>query len=342
MALLTLIQAHSEAATPHAVETPAAQHGAEAAHGAAQAASHGAEAAHGAAQAAGHAAEAAGHGASHEHIPVIVEKLNDVLGPAIFNLQGQIMPPLYKALKIFGDHWPGEGLSYEQYRAAGNLPLPTHVVMFLFVVLVAVVVLAILRGKLSTENPSNKQQTFEVGVEAVRSLLSDLVGPGGMKHFPVVATFGLLILLSNLTGMLPDMVAPTANFNMTLALALTSFIYYNYVGIRENGLFGHLKHFAGPVLWLAPLMFPIEIVSNLARIMSLSMRLFGNIYGEEQVSGAISAMVQWGVPMLLMPLGLLTSFLQTFIFIVLSMVYLGEVSHHEHSEHEHDGHAAAH
>ena len=305
------------------------EHGQEAA-GAAQPA---AEAAHAAAEHGGGAAEHA------EHVPIIVEKLNELVGPALFEMQKAIMPPIYSALKIFGDHWPGEGMSYEQYRAAGFMPLPTHVVMFLFVVLVAVVVLALLRGKLSTESPTTRQQTFEVGVEAVRGLLSDLVGPGGMKHFPVVATFGTLILLSNLTGMLPDMVAPTANFNMTLALALSSFLYYNFVGIRENGLFGHLKHFAGPVLWLAPLMFPIEIVSNLARIMSLSMRLFGNIYGEEQVSGAISSMVQWVVPALLMPLGLLTSFLQTFIFIVLSMVYLGEVSHH--SE-DHGEHGAAH
>ena len=316
------------------------QHGQEAAHGVA-------EAAHGAAQAAGQAAEATAehHG---EHVPIIVEKLNDFFGPALFSLQSNIMPPIYKALKVFGDHWPGEGMSYEQYRHAGELPLPTHIVMFLFVLLVAVVVLNFLRGKLSTENPSNRQQGFEVGVEAIRSLLSDLVGPAGMKHFPIVATFGLLILLSNLTGMLPDMVAPTANFNITLALALSSFLYYNYVGIKENGLFGHLKHFCGPVLWLAPLMFPIEIISNLARIMSLSMRLFGNIYGEEQVSGAIAQMVQWVVPALLMPLGLLTSFLQTFIFIILSMVYLGEVSHHSdehhaedhHSEVAHAGHAA--
>ena len=315
MALLIFLQEHGQAATQHANETAgSAQHAAAASHG------------------------------SHEHVPIIVEKLNDSLGPAIFNLQSQIMPPIYQAVKIFGAHWPGEGLTYEQYRAVGQLPLPTHVVMFLFVVFIAVIVLTILRGKLSTENPSTKQQTLEVGVEAVRGLLADLVGPGGMKHFPVVATFGLLILLSNLTGMLPDMVAPTANYNMTLALALTSFVYYNAVGIRENGLLGHLKHFCGPVMWLAPLMFPIEIVSNLARIMSLSMRLFGNIYGEEQVSGAISSMVQWGVPSLLMPLGLLTSVLQTFIFIVLSMVYLGEVSHHEGDhDHGHDhGHATAH
>jgi F-type H+-transporting ATPase subunit a len=214
--------------------------------------------------------------------------------------------------------------------------------MFLFVVLVSVLVLWFLRRKLSVESPTNRQQAFEIGVETVRGLLNDLVGPGGMKHFPVVATFGLLILLSNLTGMLPDMIAPTANFNVTLALAITSFLYYNYVGIHENGLLGHLKHFGGPVPSIAIMiiLFPIELISNLARILSLSMRLFGNIYGEEQVSGVISSMMQWILPMLLMPLGLLTSFLQAFIFIVLSMVYLGEVSHH--SEEHHGGAAHEH
>jgi F-type H+-transporting ATPase subunit a len=284
-----------------------------------------------------HAAEAAPHGAGHsEHVPIIVQKVNEWVGPAIFDLQSKIMPPIYKVFGfLFGDHWPGEGKTYQQYVAESNLPIPTHVVMFLIVVFLAVVVLWFLRGKLSAESPSNRQQTFEVGVEMIRNLLGDLVGPSGMKHFPVVATFAVLILFSNLLGFVPDMAAPTANFNTTLALALTSFLYYNYIGIRENGLIGHLKHFTGPIWWIAWLMFPIEIVSNLARVMSLSMRLFGNIYGEEQVSGAISNMVQWIVPALIMPLGLLTSLLQTFIFVVLSMVYLGEVSHHteEHGEH---------
>jgi F-type H+-transporting ATPase subunit a len=298
---------------------------------------HGQKAAEGASGAAQHGAEAAGHAAAHgEHIPWIVGKVNEWIGPQVFELQSKIMPPIYKVFGfMFGDHWPGEGKTYQQYVAEGYLPIPTHVVMFLFVVFIAVVVLTILRGKLSAEAPNTRQQTLEVGVETVKGLLNDLVGPGGMKHFPVVATFGVLILLSNLTSFLPDMVAPTANFNVTLALALSSFLYYNYVGIRENGLIGHLKHFAGPIWWMAWLMFPIEIVSNLARILSLSMRLFGNVYGEEQVSGAISNMVQWIVPAMIMPLGLLTSVLQTFIFIVLSMVYLGEVSHHseEHGEH---------
>ena len=296
-----------------------------------------------------HGQQAAEHGAraGHaKHVPFIVDKLNhSSIGEAVFNIQKVIMPPIYNALKIFGPEWPGENKSFQEYLDAGYLPIPTHVVMFLFVVLVAVVVLAILRGKLSVESPNKRQQTLEVGVETIRGLLNDLVGIGGMKHFPVVATFGLLILLSNLTGMLPDMVAPTANFNVTLALAITSFLYYNYVGIRENGLLGHIKHFGGPVPSIAIMLilFPIEIISNLARILSLSMRLFGNIYGEEQVSGVIASLMQWVVPVLLMPLALLTYVLQTFIFIVLSMVYLGEVSGHseDHGAHGHET-AAAH
>ncbi len=291
-------------------------------------------------------AAAEGHGGAHggEHIPFIVEKVNEWFGPAVFDIQKEIMPAIYKALKVFGPEWPGEGMSFQQYVDAGNLPIPTHVVMFLIVVLVAVVVLTILRGKLSAESPTHRQQTLEVGVEMVRNMLSEMIGPGGMRHFPVVATFGVLILLSNLLGMLPDMVAPTANFNVTLALALTSFLYYNYVSIRENGIVGYFKHFAGPIpnVLIMIFMFPIEILSNLARLLSLSMRLFGNMYGEEQVSGVISSLVQWGLPILLMPLALLTSVLQTFIFVLLSMIYLGEVSHHseDHAEHGH-AHATA-
>ncbi len=291
-----------------------------------------------------HGQQAAGHAAAAhaEHVPFIVTKLNDWIGEPVFNIQKVIMPKIYHALKIFGPEWPGEGKTFQEYLDAGYLPIPTHVVMFLFVVLVSVVVLTILRGKLSVESPNKRQQTFEVGVETVRGLLNDLVGINGMKHFPVVATFGLLILLSNLTGLLPDMAAPTANFNVTLALAIASFLYYNYVGIRENGLLGHIKHFGGPVPSIAimVILFPIEIISNLARILSLSMRLFGNIYGEEQVSGVISSLMQWVVPVLLMPLALLTYVLQTFIFIVLSMVYLGEVSGHS-EDHGDGGHATA-
>ncbi|MFN7946998.1 MAG: F0F1 ATP synthase subunit A [Blastocatellia bacterium] len=288
-----------------------------------------------------HAAEA-GHAAGGHHVPWLVEQVNHWFGEAVFSIQSQLMPKLYAIVRA---HWPGEGKTYEQYLDSGQLPIPAHVVMFIVVAIIAVVILYFLRGKLSAESPTTRQQTFEVGVEAVRSMLRDLVGPHGLKYFPVVATFATLIFISNLMGMLPSIVAipPTANLNTTLALALCSFLYYNYVGIKENGLFGHIRHFFGPVLFIAPLMFPIEIISNLARILSLSLRLFGNIFGEEQVSGVIGELTPWIVPIFLMPLGLLTAFLQTFIFITLSMIYLGEVTaHHGEHEHGHGEHAAAH
>ncbi len=304
------------------------EHGTKAAEAAQGAAEHGAAAT----EAAQHAAEA-GHAAGGHHVPWLVEQANHWLGEAVFSLQSQLMPKLYGLL---GAHWPGEGKTYEQYLASGQLPIPAHVVMFIVVAIIAVVILYFLRGKLSAESPTTRQQTFEVGVEAVRSMLHDLVGPHGLKYFPVVATFATLIFISNLMGMLPAVVAlpPTANLNTTLALALCSFLYYNYVGIKENGIVGHIKHFFGPVLFIAPLMFPIEIISNLARILSLSLRLFGNIFGEEQVSGIIGDLTPWIVPVFLMPLGLLTAFLQMFIFVTLSMIYLGEVTAH-HGEHEH-------
>ena len=289
-------------------------------------------------KAAEHAAEGAKkadeHGGGH-HTPWIVEQVNHWFGAAVFHLQASIMPPIYS---LFGKHWPGEGMTAEQYMAAGQLPIPTQVVMFLLLVFFVVVVLTILRGKLSADSPTTKQQTLEVGVEAVRDLLKDLIGPRGLQHFPVIATFALLILLSNLMGFIPGLISPTANLNVTLALAVTSFLYYNYIGIKENGIVGYLKHFMGPVMFLAPLMFLIELVSHFARILSLSLRLFGNIYGEEQVGGVIGGLVPWGAPIFLMPLALLASVLQTFIFIVLSMLYIAEMTHHE-DEHGQAAHA---
>jgi F-type H+-transporting ATPase subunit a len=285
-----------------------------------------------------HGAAAAEHGGGHHAPPPIVEPINHLLGPAVFAIQQNIMPPIYG---LFGKHWPGEGMTAEQYMAAGQLPIPTQAVMFSIVIFFTVVILTFLRGKLSSDSPTTKQQTFEVGVEALRDMLKDLIGPKGLQHFPVIATFALLILVSNLMGFIPGLISATANLNITLALAITSFLYYNYIGIKENGIVGYLKHFMGPVALLAPLMFLIELVSHFARILSLSLRLFGNIYGEEQVSGVISGLAPWGVPILLMPLALLASFLQTFIFIVLSMLYIAEMTHHE-DDHGHGEAAHAH
>src|SRR5207253_1502608 len=130
---------------------------------------------------------------------------------------------------------------------------------------------------------------------------------------------------------------------VTFALGLSSFIYYNYIGIRENGLFGHLEHFAGPIWWIAPLIFSVELISNLIRPFTLGIRLFANMFADEKVLDTIAHLVPgvtyWLVPILLMPLSLFVAFIQTFVFVLLSQLYLSEVSHGPHDGQVGHGHA---
>jgi F-type H+-transporting ATPase subunit a len=209
--------------------------------------------------------------------------------------------------------------------------------MFILACIFSLIIIRILKGRLSEDEPSNGQQILEAGVLGIRNLLLDNVGPHGVKYFPVIATFGVLILVSNLMGLVPGLLPPTAATSVTFALGITSFVYYNYIGIKENGLFGHLRHFAGPVIWLAFLMFPIELVSNLVRPLSLGIRLFGNMFGDEQILGTISSLVAWVLPVVIMPLSVFVAFMQTFIFVLLSTIYIGEVSHAHHGDHDEEG-----
>src|SRR5437763_13456594 len=141
----------------------------------------------------------------------------------------------------------------------------------------------------------------------------------------------------------PIVVSRTCATSVTFALGISSFLYYNAIGIKENGLFGHLKHFAGPIWWIAPLIFPIELISNLIRPFSLGIRLFGNMFADEKVMDTIAHLVPgityWVVPALLMPLSLFVALIQTFVFILLSQLYLSEVSHPPHDSHAEHGHA---
>jgi len=184
----------------------------------------------------------------------------------------------------------------------------------------------------------------------VRGMLEDIVGPHGLQYFPVVMTFAVLILVSNLMGFFPLFMTPTAAVSVTFALGLSSFLYYNYIGIKENGIIKHLAHLAGPIWWIAPLIFPIELISNFIRPFSLGIRLFGNMFADEQVMETISHLIPgityWIVPVLIMPLSLFVCFIQTFVFVLLSQLYISEVSHAPHDEHaheevEHVEHAAA-
>jgi F-type H+-transporting ATPase subunit a len=224
--------------------------------------------------------------------------------------------------------------------------IPWYTVMFVIACILSVVVIWILKGRLSVDEPGHGQQTLELAVLAVRSQIEDIIGPHGLKYFPVVMTFGVLILVSNLMGLFPLFMSPTAAVSVTFALGITSFVYYNYIGIKENGLFGHLKHWAGPIWWIAPLIFVIEGVSNFIRPFSLGIRLFGNMFADEQVASTVAGLypsvTHWVVPAILMVLGVFVSFIQTFVFILLSQLYLSEVSHAPHDEHEeHDANEEA-
>ena len=211
-------------------------------------------------------------------------------------------------------------------------------------VVMAWVVMAILIGVsyLATRRleavPGPVQNFMEVVVETFVDLLTQMIGPKGKRYLPLIGTAGLFILVGNLLGTVPGFKPPTANLNTTAALAITVFFSYNYFGIREHGIIAYLRHFCGPILWLAPIMFPIEFIGHLARPISLSIRLFGNIFGEESVVAILLSLIWLGIPYviylgIMMPLSLFTSIVQSFVFVMLSMVYIAGAVQTEHEEH---------
>ncbi len=283
---------------------------------------------------------------SAHHTPIIVELVNHYFGEPVYELQMKYTYPIWKS--FFAKFQTTPEAVFGPYSPA--TAIPWYTVMFVIACILSVTIIWIFKGKLSTEEPGPGQQTLEVGVLAVRDMLADIVGPHGLKYFPIVMTFAVLILVSNLMGLFPLFMSPTAATSVTFALGLTSFLYYNYVGIAENGILGHLKHLAGPIWWISWLILPIEVISNFIRPFSLGIRLFGNIFADEQVTSTVAGIyppiTQWLLPILLMPLGVFVAFVQTFVFILLSQLYLSEVSHAPHEEHdEHDeqeieGHAS--
>lgn len=209
--------------------------------------------------------------------------------------------------------------------------LPDHVVMALFAVAVIAAVGTWVKRNLSLEHPSSLQQLVEVIVGGLRTLADDVIGHGvGRTYLPYIAALTFFIFTCNIFGLFFFLQPATADLNTTFALALTTFLFYNAVGIRHNGLLGHLKHFIGPVWWLAPLMLPVEIISHLARILSLSIRLFGNMFGEHSAAGLFVGLVPFAIPWPLMGLGILGSTIQTFIFVMLTAVYIAGVTAEEH------------
>ncbi|HLD22625.1 MAG TPA: F0F1 ATP synthase subunit A [Sulfuricurvum sp.] len=202
-----------------------------------------------------------------------------------------------------------------------------HSFIFLTHMLLAAAIVLII-AKMATSNlrlvPSGAQNVMEAYLSGVLAMGADVMGKAeARRYLPLVATIGLFVGIANVIGVIPGFEAPSAFLDFTLALALVVFTYYNFEGIRRNGLISYLKHFMGPVWWLAWLMFPIEIVSHISRIISLSFRLFGNVKGDDMFLMVILMLAPWLLPMI--PFALLTfmAFLQAFIFMMLTYVYLG-------------------
>jgi len=275
-----------------------------------------------------------------EHVPILVRLVNQYFGEYAYNFEMKYTYPFWKTLLAKFGSTPEAAFGVYTPENA----IPWYTVMFVIACILSLVLIWILRGKLSEDEPRHGQQTLEVSVLSVRSMLEDIVGPHGLQYFPVVMTFAVLILVSNLMSFFPLFISPTSATSVTFALGLSSFIYYNYIGIKENGILGHLKHFAGPIWWIAPLIFSIELISNLIRPFTLGIRLFANMFSDEKVLDTIShlapGITYWGVPVLLMPLSLFVAFIQTFVFVLLSQLYISEVSHPPHDSHhphEEDG-----
>lgn len=171
--------------------------------------------------------------------------------------------------------------------------------------------------------PTGTQNAMEAFISGIVAMGADTMGEANARRYlPLIGSLALIVFFSNMTGVIPGFESPTANINFTLSLALIVFVYYNYVGIKLNGFVNYFKHFMGPMPLLAPLMFPIEIISHLSRIVSLSFRLFGSIRGDDMFLMVLLMLVPWLLP--LPGFFMLTAFgfLQAFIFAILTYVYI--------------------
>ncbi|HEV8676242.1 MAG TPA: F0F1 ATP synthase subunit A [Methylomirabilota bacterium] len=242
-----------------------------------------------------------------------------------------------------------------------------HHVAFTWLVMAILIAVGVAAARRPGLVPTGLQNAMEAALEFVLTLIDDVIGPEGRRFLPLIATLGLYIFASNLLGLVPGFTAPTDNLNTTAACALVVFFTYHWIGIRKHRFWPYLRHFTGPMPALAPLMFPIEVISHLARPLSLTMRLFGNMLGGHILLSAfffmtvglagwalsgVAGVLGWLIGSFgtltaiaftvgfLFPLKLLVAFLQAFIFVMLSMMYIAGALEAEHGSEPGHGSAA--
>jgi F-type H+-transporting ATPase subunit a len=208
-------------------------------------------------------------------------------------------------------------------------PISNSFAMEIMVALMLISFFLAVRLRLSVDNPNGLQHTMEWIEGFFGNMGEEIIGHHYHKYHAYIITLGLFILSCNLIGLIPSFESPTAVAIVPLGCALLTWFYYHYQGLRANGL-GYFKHFMGPVWWLAILMVPIEIFSHLARVLSLTVRLYANMFAGEMVTLVFFSLVPIGVPIIFQGLHIGVALIQTYIFTILACVYLGEATAHEH------------
>ena len=227
------------------------------------------------------------------------------------------------------------------HAEAGHHLIPNYLVMSGLIVLGFFALGLLVRTRLSVDNPSRFQIVLEDLVLALVGILEQFIGPKGRHFLPIIGALGGFILAGNYLGLVPGFMAPTSNINVTVGCALTAWVYYHLQGIMAQGLYSYIKHFVVPpgvpkAIGVI-IMFPIEVISHFSRVMSLSLRLFGNVFGEELVIMILGMIIPFFLPIPMMLLGIITGGLQAFIFVLLTTIYLqGAVMIEHHDEHEAD------
>ena len=242
-----------------------------------------------------------------EHSLAVVEAFNRIFGRPLAWLLGLLGIPVEHPDSLF----------------------PDYVVMCLIVALLLMVLMG-LAARRARMIPSKRQSLLELIIQAFEGQLVEIIGEKGRQFLPLIATIGLFIFACNLIGLVTGFMSPTSKLTVTAGCALVVFFYYHWQGIKAQGALNYLKHFFGPIPALAPLLLPIEIISHFSRVVSLSIRLFGNIFAEELLIVVMASIIPFFLPLPFMAVALFTSFIQAFVFVLLACIYIaGAVAHEE-------------
>jgi F-type H+-transporting ATPase subunit a len=243
------------------------------------------------------------------------------------------MPKQLLFTRLLNHHFAGpvDALlrAFHVQPAHPHAPITNAFAMELLVFFVLIAYFIAVRVTLSVEKPAAVQHL----AEAINSFVTDqtepIIGHEYTRFLSFIAVLGMFILLCNLMGLVPGLESPTAYVVVPLGCALVTFVYYHYHGIRANG-FGYVKQFLGPVWWLYPLMLPIELISHFARVLSLTVRLYANMFAGDMVTLAFFSLIPIGVPLVFLTLHFGVAIVQAYVFMILATVYLSLAVSHEH------------